>query len=1238
MKDIPKATRRRHCHRGSSLSRPPRRAFVEKGRWRRGAAAFALATLPHLAFLAPTSAQGTAPSITEFMAANGGSLSLADNSTPDWIELFNPGATAFDLAGWHLTDSIESPARWTFPPGASIAAGAYLVVYASGLDSVGPGGEYHLNFGLNGSGEYLALVRPDGTVQQEFAPAFPRQYTDVSYGLAPGQQTYGYFQAPTPGAANNSSVLGFVQDTTFSHKRGFYDQPFALEVTTATPGATLVYSTDGSTPGPGSPRVEASDPATPPVLSLTVTTTTIVRVYAEKAGFQRTNIDTQTYLFLDQVIAHPNMSTTITQNAVWGPQMRDALLEIPSISLVTQEDIPTEPVMSPPEIPVSIEMIFPDGRDGFHADAGVERFGGQFTVYPKKALRVSFKSIYGPSKLQFDLFGDTPYGGDTAVDSFDQILLRNGSHDCLFDNHYAHSLGVYVRNRYFFDRQIEMGHLSMRGKFVHVYLNGEYYGQFHLMERPNADFMATHQGGNEEDYDIMKGRSGIFVSQGESTAWDYLVANKGNYAIVQDYMDVDNYIDYMLLNFYGGNEHDWYPQHNWVAGRKREPGGKFQFFMWDNDFLIRRGGNATTGSTANTVDNGGPGNMLNALKQHAEFRIRMADLAQKHFFNGGMLTKERVKADITELAQRISRTIIPETARWSATAVAYNASQGISIPFYTPSAFQNYVNWIVNVNAATRTDVVIGQMRADGLFPSIDAPVFSQHGGEVAPGYQLQIDGKLRNVYYTTDGSDPRLPGGTISPTAILIPGELIDFTSIPAGSVWKYSDDGTDLGTAWRAKDYNDSAWPSGAAPLGFGGINGYPNLTQVNPGRYLTVYGRKSFDVAGTALITGTTLQIHADGGAVVYLNGTEAVRDNMPAGAIGFSTPSVNDGNEGVFDSYTFDHALLVEGSNTIAVEVHNSTAASSDMVIDLALVGKRLSEGTDPIPINTTTTIRARALQGTEWSALNEATFIADTRASPGNLVLSKIHYHPSVAQGDLAEYIELMNISEQTVSLAGVAFTQGITFAFGDGATLGPGQRAVLVGDPSAFVAAFGSGATVMGTFTGRLADGGERVTLSAADGSPIRTLRYGDRAPWPSEADGSGYSLVLISPESGPDHALPQNWRASAGSGGSPGASDSIPFTGATENDLLVYALGDPETVGARVVNGVPVFEFPRVLGADDATVTVELSSDLMTWRAGEAFLLDQSERVGNASVLRWSLAIDGGGRKYARLILSRNE
>jgi len=211
-------------------------------------------------------------------------------------------------------------------------------------------------------------------------------------------------------------------------------------------------------------------------------------------------------------------------------------------------------------------------------------------------------------------------------------------------------------------------------------------------------------------------------------------------------MDIDNYIDYMLLNFYGGNDHDWYPHHNWIAGRRREAGNKFMFFMWDNDFLFRR-------YNGNTIDNGGPANMFPALKQHEEFKIRLADRAQKHFFNDGMLTPARVQADFTELTNRIERTIIPECARWT---VEGKLESGIT---YTPDTLQQSVDWIKFTHGNDRTDIVIQQMRDAGIFPSIDAPIFNQHGGPVPSGFDLTISPPTSTIYYTLNGSDPREPG-----------------------------------------------------------------------------------------------------------------------------------------------------------------------------------------------------------------------------------------------------------------------------------------------------------------------------------------------------------------------------------------------------------------------------------------------------------------------------------------------
>jgi hypothetical protein len=135
------------------------------------------------------------PIITELMAANRNTLTDGDGNTPDWIEIYNPTDDAVDLAGWHLTDSESDPDRWTFPddPVAELDPGEYLVVFASGQgvdDYIDADGNLHTNFQLSAAGDYLALTRPDESVASEYAPAFPPQLTDISYGQTMTQTSH----------------------------------------------------------------------------------------------------------------------------------------------------------------------------------------------------------------------------------------------------------------------------------------------------------------------------------------------------------------------------------------------------------------------------------------------------------------------------------------------------------------------------------------------------------------------------------------------------------------------------------------------------------------------------------------------------------------------------------------------------------------------------------------------------------------------------------------------------------------------------------------------------------------------------------------------------------------------------------------------------------------------------------------------------------------------------------------
>ncbi|MDB6155505.1 MAG: Mannosyl-glycoprotein endo-beta-N-acetylglucosaminidase [Chthoniobacteraceae bacterium] len=169
--------------------------------------------------------------------------------------------------------------------------------------------------------------------------------------------------------------------------------------------------------------------------------------------------------------------------------------------------------------------------------------------------------------------------------------------------------------------------------------------------------------------------------------------------------------------------------------------------------------------------------------------------------------------------------------------------------------------------------------------------------------------------------------------------------TFVSTGAVWKYNDSGANLGTAWRAPSYNDAAWLSGISPLGYGDNdeatrvedNSIPGYTAADTNRYITTYFRRSFTVANAANVTALRLAVQRDDGVAVYLNGQRVFLDNLAADAISTQTAdsSLSGADESAYLSGTVDPALLIEGNNVLAVEIHQSSADSSDISFDLLL---------------------------------------------------------------------------------------------------------------------------------------------------------------------------------------------------------------------------------------------------------------------------------------------------------------
>ncbi|MGI9627579.1 MAG: CotH kinase family protein [Longimicrobiales bacterium] len=192
--------------------------------------------------------------INEFLASNTDGLLDEDGDDSEWIELLNTGSAAVDLSGWHITDDASEPTRWTFPA-VTIQPGGYLVVFASDKDRTPVGGELHTNFKLSAAGEYLGLIRPDGsTTEDEFAPSFPPQTNNLTYGHLPGGGL-GFLRTPTPNAANSEEAL---LGLSISPEAGVFTG--SLPVTLSAGGGSSVpvhYTTDGSEPTTASPLYTA---------------------------------------------------------------------------------------------------------------------------------------------------------------------------------------------------------------------------------------------------------------------------------------------------------------------------------------------------------------------------------------------------------------------------------------------------------------------------------------------------------------------------------------------------------------------------------------------------------------------------------------------------------------------------------------------------------------------------------------------------------------------------------------------------------------------------------------------------------------------------------------------------------------------------------------------------------------------------------------------------------------------
>ncbi len=762
--------------------------------------------------------------INEFLASNGSGLKTHQGSAEDWIELYNRSTQEVDLSGWYLTDSASEPTRWQFPSGTLIEAGGYLIVFCNSCDGEPRvEGEYFANFSLSKEGEYLALIAPDGqTSIHEFSPAYPPQYTDISYSDA------GYHLEPTPGAPNSAAYGAPPSVVSFSEPAGYREEPFLLELSCLNPEARIYYTLDGSIPSAASIFYEAP---------LRIEQITCLRAVAIREGSIPSAVSTRTWLFPEEILTQSRnpppgwpasrtvnnqkfrygMDPAIVSDPRFSEGIRQGMKEIDSISLVTDLGNLFDPETGiyvnaredgeEWERPVSVELISPRGGGEFRIDAGLRIRGSSSRSpdAPKHSLRLFFRSRYGDT-LQFPLFEEE------GTDEFSKVDLRT-SQTWSWSGGYPYD--TFIRETFSRDSQRDMGMPYTRSRYYHLYINGQYWGLYQTQERSEAVFARTYLGGNVEDWDCLKTSYPTYATEavdGNEKAFRALyriAVNEGfagpyatNYFRIKGlkpdgtpnpfcprYLDEDNLIAYMLITYFTRDPDCPVAMNvninNIVCLYNRVNPDGFKWLRHDCEHSMAANRNYTVTSDLtefgwhiNNASGFNPMRLHQKLMEHPDYRMRWIDAAQREMLNeGGALTVEKCLERWNRRQQELDTAIIMESARWG------NGN--------TRETWLGECNYVKDEFIPLSAEYLIAQMRARGWFPPFDAPVIRK--GEGAPSGRVQVI--LRgsaSIYYMLDGNDPRLSGGAPHPQALILqpqgkgsePEEWV--IEIPEGSLLK--------------------------------------------------------------------------------------------------------------------------------------------------------------------------------------------------------------------------------------------------------------------------------------------------------------------------------------------------------------------------------------------------------------------------------------------------------------------
>lgn len=1055
---------------------------------------------------------GTTLVINEIQVANLDQYLDNANCYGGWVEFYNPTSEVISLKGMYLTDGVNE-LRFLSSHG-NVPAKGFKTVWFDHYQTDGNYGtssRLQIPYKLECEGGIISLLASDKSVisSVSYPPAVPR----CSWArVQDGGEEWGTTGDPTPGTTNATSQFAEerLEAPSVDTDSKVFTDAFQIRVTIPS-GATLRYTTDGSAPTATNGQISSNG-------RFSVNATTIFRFCLLKKGYLPSPVVTRSYIFQNHDYYLPILSVCSEPKNFFDNKVGIFVKGTNGISGNGQSSACNWNMDW--ERPINMEYMVPvmDKNGIIHyspvlnQEADVEISGGWTRAYGGGTV----DGKTWQARSSFRIKTDRRYEGVNVIDypvfpfkihnKYRCWQVRNGGNDTQARIKDPAVQMIVLTSGFYVDCQDYQP--------AHVFLNGDYYGMLNIRESNNKHFAYSNYGIDFDDMDQFDLSNAQYNQKmGDNKAWlkllklaQSLASTKSaeTYSQICDMLDIDEYVNYMALECYMGPT-DWITNTNNIKGFRSRTDGKFHFVLFDADSAF--GSESMLSQVLNTSGGANVDDLFRYLMKYDPFRRQFMDAYC--IVDGSVFEPKRCEEIVRGIYNNINRALSFEgggsnTGLIGTIRSAYNGSRISNLRSYYGLSYSIYATISANIPEARLA--VNGQEIPTGKFA----------------GYLFSYGGLPTNLSVKT-------------PAGYVFKGWMSENlassvkTLIPMSSEWKYYDQGSMDTYDWKSISFAEeqNGWRTGLAPFGYANAGYFmqenaatkldygPSSSQKRP----TYYFRKTFNMS-TRLSDDDilTFNYQIDDGMMLYVNGHEVGGYYVTSGSKyeDYTTDGHYESTEPYVGSLTIPHEYLVQGENQIAVEIKNTSAASTDMWFDGSLIlssrdGEMLA-AEETLDLHKVFTNNSKVVLRALFEPITDEQQRWAVGAAP--LRINEVSAGNDIYVNDYgkkSDWVELYNTTDQDISLEGLYLSDNRNkpqkYQMQEGVVPAHGTRIIWCDDKDSF-------SQLHAPFKLENADGA-CVSIQAADGSWADCVEYLEQGKWQTYGrypDGGNMATILNQP------------------------------------------------------------------------------------------------------------------------------